>query len=462
LIEREILAGGKSRAFVDSRPVTLAVLKETAPRLGDIHGQHEQQQLFAAAAQLQMLDSFAAIDRGPLGALFEKWTRAGQELAELERSEQERLRLFDLWSFQRKEIEEAAPVAGEDQTLEEERRVLLNLGRLQEGAGAAYTALYDAQDSAQSLVGMAARKLDDLARVDSKLAAIRANLEPAVIAIRDVAYELGDYVGRLEANPGRLEQIESRLHTLEKLKRKYGSTLEEVLAFFDDVRAKVDSVESAGGRAEALRKERERLAEEFRSGAARLSARRGQAARELDKQVVGELASLAMERAQFRIALEEAPWSDSGADAVHFLVSANVGEEPKPLEKIASGGELSRIALALKTCLASSGGGRTLVFDEVDAGVGGRAAEGIGRRLRQLAASDQVLCVTHLAQIAGFATHHFRVEKTETRGRTMTVVEELDRDGRVREIGRMLSGEQLTPEALRHAEQLIAAGSARR
>jgi DNA repair protein RecN (Recombination protein N) len=287
---------------------------------------------------------------------------------------------------------------------------------------------------------------------------MRETLEPAAIAIQEASYALRDYLDKLEANPARQEELEERLAALDKLKRKYGATLEEVIAFLAQVREQISAVENAGERMATLRKQQSELAAQFEAAAARLTTVRKKAARELERLVVTELAALAMERSVFRIEVTAAAWSETGADAVRFLVSANAGEEPKPLEKVASGGELSRIALALKTCLAASGAGRTLVFDEVDAGVGGRAAEGIGRRLKKLAAADQVLCVTHLAQIAGFADHHYLVEKHESRGRTVASVEELDRPGRVREIGRMLSGETLTSEALKHAERLIETG----
>jgi DNA repair protein RecN (Recombination protein N) len=458
LIEREILAGGKSRAFAGSRPAAVSLLRELAPLLGDIHGQHEQQLLFSSDAQLRMLDQFAGT--APVADLFARWAAAGKELGELERSEQEKLRMLDLWTFQNREIEAAAPKAGEDVALEQERRLLMNLGRIQESAGAAFSALYDSPESALTLVRAAARKLDEIARIDGAASAMRETLEPAAIAIQEVSYSLRDYLDKLEANPARLEQIEERLAALDKLKRKYGTTIEDVIAFLAQVQEQIAAVENAGERMAALRKRQSELAAQFEAAAARLSTARKKAARELESRVVTELAALAMERSVFRIEMTPALWSETGADAVRFLVSANPGEEPRPLEKVASGGELSRIALALKTCLAASGAGRTLVFDEVDAGVGGRAAEGIGRRLKKLAASDQVLCVTHLAQIAGFADHHYLVEKRESRGRTVASVDELDRAGRVREIGRMLSGEKLTSEALKHAERLIETGLA--
>jgi DNA repair protein RecN (Recombination protein N) len=464
LIEREILAGGKSRAFLGSRPVAVTLLRELAPLLGDIHGQHDQQLLFSAAAQREMLDAFAGagelLDRA--AEIYAKWSAVGATLEALERTEQEKLRLLDLWQFQYKEIESVTPQAEEDDALEAERRVLQNLGRLQEHAEIAYAALYDSPESAQAQVRLATKRLDELCRIDPSLTGIGEQLQSAEVALKEAAYGLRDYLSGLEANPGRLEEIENRLAQLDKLKRKYGRTLAEVLAFLAEVRAQIEQVEHSGERMEELRKQRECLAREYQQAAAALNTLRTGAARKLEKGVETELASLAMERTTFRIKLEEAPWSETGADRIEFLVSPNLGEEPKPLEKIASGGEISRIALALKTCLAApkrrSGDGapvRTLVFDEVDAGIGGSAAEGVGRRLKKLAAANQVICVTHLAQIASFADHHYRVEKRESKGRTVAGIEELDRQGRTREVGRMLSGQELTPEALKHAERLI-------
>jgi DNA repair protein RecN (Recombination protein N) len=241
--------------------------------------------------------------------------------------------------------------------------------------------------------------------------------------------------------------------------------VEEILAFLDDVRSKIAAVETATERRADLERQRRELAAKYQAAADALSARRKDAAGKLEKRVEAELATLAMERTRFQVAIEPAVWSQRGADAVRFLVSPNLGEEPRPLEKVASGGEISRIALALKTCIARperdgrKSAPRTLVFDEVDAGIGGRAAETVGRRLKQLAGSCQVLCVTHLPQIAGFADHHFSVAKQESNGRTVAVIEELTGEARTREIGRMLSGERLTREALKHAEQLLKIGA---
>lgn len=459
LIEREILASGKSRAFVGSRPVAASLLKELAPHLADIHGQHDQQLLFSADAQRGMLDAFAGhgelLER--VAAVHREWRAAAAELEELERSEQEKLRLLDLWSFQRKEIEAAALEPDEDAALENERRVLQNVQKLQAAAAAAYDAVYESAQSALSLARAAAKRVDELCRIDSSLDGLREHLKTADLSLQEAAYGLRDYLSGLEANPGRLEEIENRLAVMDRLKRKYGQSIPEVLAFLEDVRAQIACVEHAGERMEEWRAAQNKLAAEYARLSAELSEKRAAAGRKLAQRVEAELAQLAMERTKFRVSVEPGEWSADGADRVAFLVSPNLGEEPRALEKVASGGEISRIALALKTCLAAprSKVMRTLVFDEVDTGIGGSAAEGVGRRLKKLAAANQVLCVTHLPQVASFADHHYRVEKQESRGRTIAVVEELDDAARTREVGRMLSGQKLTPEALRNAEQLI-------
>jgi DNA repair protein RecN (Recombination protein N) len=286
-----------------------------------------------------------------------------------------------------------------------------------------------------------------------------AQIQPASIALEETAHSLRHYLGKLEADPGRLDQVEDRLAALEKLKRKYGPSLENVAAFLEEARTSLAAVESADERRAKLTAEVAKLAQAYEAAAKTLTAKRTESARQLGKRVEQELAALAMEKARVAIRVEPAEWSERGADAVAFLIAPNVGEELKPLEKIASGGELSRVALALKTCTTSAGGNaavpRTLVFDEVDAGVGGSAAEAVGRRLKKLSASSQVICVTHLPQIAGFADHHYFVEKHSERDRTVASVQELTPEARTREIGRMLSGERITQEALRHAEQLL-------
>lgn len=459
LLEREITASGKSRAWAGSRPVTVAFLRDLAPFLGDIHGQHDQQKLFSSDAQREMLD--AAAGAGTLLAeLLDHWLAwraALHELSELGRAEQERLRLADLWSMQRNEIAAAALRPGEDAQLENERRVLRNVARLSEAVSAAYQLLEESETSASGAVAQALKRLDEAARIDSTLAPVAEALRPAQIALQEASRELRHYLGHLEADPRRLEEVESRLALIERLKRKYGSTVEEILAFHDDVAARLASLESAGERRAALESAIAAHEARYRELGLQLRELRQRAARKLSRKVQDELANLAMPGAVFRIVLEPCDPGETGMDRAAFLFSANAGEEPRPLDRVASGGELSRVALAIKTCLApaETDSARTLVFDEVDAGVGGAAGEMIGRRLRELSRRHQVLCVTHLAQIAGFADHHFAVSKSEAGGRTAAGVESLGKKERIREIARMLSGQKLTPEALRHAEKLI-------
>lgn len=464
LIEREILANGKSRAFAASRPVTAALLKQLSPWLGDIHGQNEQQQLYDATAQRGILDEFAAAQpaKDAVAVIFRAWKDCDRELDEITQREQEQLRLADLWTFQRKEIEALDLKPDEDEELENEKRVLQNVTRLHEHAEAAFTALYDAPESALAQARTAQRRVQELVRIDSQLAEVAELLKPALISLEEASHTLRDYVSHLEADPARLETVETRLAAIDKLKRKYGGSIGEILSFLAALQAKMRTVETASELRAAIEVRRKKLASEYEGAASKLTAIRKQAARQLEKRVEQELAALAMAGTTFRVSFSESQWTEEGRDAVVFLVSANKGEEPRELSKVASGGEVSRIALAIKTCVERERPGGTqhlLVFDEVDAGIGGEAAEAVGRRLKELSRGYQVLCVTHQAQIASFADFHYRVEKKESKGRTVAVVVELDGPERTKEIGRMLSGQRLTPEALQHAEQLIRAGS---
>ncbi|HEY7303693.1 MAG TPA: DNA repair protein RecN [Bryobacteraceae bacterium] len=464
IVEREITANGKSRAFVTNRPVTTAFLRQLAPALGDIHGQNEQQSLFNGPAQRNLLDSFAhgAELRSKAGHVYSAWRELTEKLEELNRNEQEKLRLLDLWSFQRKEIDGVQPKPGEDAQLEAERKILQNVARLQESATAAFALLYENPESATTQLRQALKRMDELLRIDQSVAETAASMRQAAVLIDDAAYGLRDYVGRLEGDPARLEDVEARLAVLDRLKRKYGHSLAEVLAFRDEVVKRIDEVENSAEHRTALEKQREELSREYEKLAAELSRLRTAAAAKLSKQVETELKSLAMSGTQFQIAIVQGEWTPAGTDLVEFLVSPNRGEELKPLDKIASGGELSRIALALKTAIGDADRQRgipTLVFDEVDAGIGGAAAAAVGKRLKALSRTNQVICVTHLAQIAGFADHQYAVSKREKKGRITTQIEELGPEERAREIGRMLSGEHITSEALKQAEQLIQAGA---
>lgn len=464
IVEREVAANGKSRAFVVNRPVTTAFLRQLAPALGDIHGQNEQQSLFASRSQRIVLDDYAHAERlrAEVTRVYLDWRAAGEKLQDLSRNEQEKIRLLDLWTFQSKEIAAVNPKPGEDAALEAERKILQNVTRLQESSNAAYSLLYDAPESASTQLRQAAKRLDELLRIDESLASVADQMKQASVLLEEATYGLRDYVGKLEGDPDRLEDVESRLEALDKLKRKYGGTLEEVVAFGMEAARKADEVENVAQHRASIEKQQAALAAEYERLAGDLHSVRVAAAEKLSKQVETELKSLAMGGTAFRVSVERGEWGPNGFDEVGFLVSPNRGEELKPLEKIASGGELSRISLALKTATGDTdqnAGVMTMVFDEVDAGVGGAAAAAVGRRLKALSRKNQVICVTHTAQIAGFADHHLAVAKRERKGRVTTEISELPRDERAREIGRMLSGEEITPEALRQAEQLMQAGS---
>jgi len=464
IVEREIAANGKSRAFVANRPVTTAFLKKLAPVLGDIHGQNEQQQLFASATQREMLDEYAGAQalRERVRKAFREWNELGKQLATLDENEQEKLRFLDLWSFQRKEIETVKPVPGEDTGLTGERKILQNSSRLADSSQAAFSVLYEAPESVTTQLGHAIKKVEELVRIDDSMAETAASLKQAAVLVDDAAFAIRDYMGNLEGDPNRLEDIESRLAALDRLKRKYGQTLDDVIAFGEDVARRIDEVENASEYRAKLETQRKTAAAAYETAAAELSVLRTKTAAKLSKQVCEELKSLAMGGTQFEVSVSPSEWSATGIDDVSFLVSPNRGEELKPMERIASGGELSRIALALKTATGDANRSseiHTLVFDEVDAGVGGAAAAAVGRRLKSLSRNNQVICVTHLAQIAGFADHHYAVAKRERKGRVTTEITELPRAERAREIGRMLSGDQITPEALRQAEQLMQAGA---
>ena len=468
IVDREVLESGKSRAYVNGRVVTLAALRELAPLLGDIHGQHEQQNLFAPRAQLNMLDSFATTTElaGQVAADHASWRKLGKRLEELRGNEQEKLRLLDLYGFQHREIEEAKLAPDEEAKLEQERLLLGNLEQVQQAAASAYDRIYDSSVSAAAQLKAARRAVEDLVQYESSFQAIAETLDSSQANIEDAAFELRGYLDRLEPNPGRLSEIEDRLDLIHRLKRKYGGTLEEVLRFGADAGNRLDELRCSDAAIAQVELEQQKAAEDYRQHSAELSKRRRAAADELEQRVERELAELAMERARFQIAFEpakagEAGWSAQGVDRIRFLVSANPGQPPRPLVQVASGGELSRITLALKTCLTPDAEGgqseslRTLVFDEIDSGVGGRVAEALGRRLEALATANQVLCVTHLPQVAGFATAHFFVDKHEQDGQTVASVARLSEKQRIAELARMLSGETITTAALRHAKQIL-------
>ena len=473
ILRREIAAGGKGRVFVNNQPATVTVLKQLAPHLAVIHAQNEAVLAFDAASRLVLLDSFTGVDGAAVSAAFDAWNQVRHRIAELERDEHDRLRLLDLWSYQRKEIADARLQPDEDAKLEAEKRVLANSERVYGAAMAAYEALYESNTSAAASIRGAVKQIEELSRFDAQFRDTLTELESARITVEDMGQTLRDYAAGIEASPERLAEVEDRLAVLDRLKRKYGPKLEDVIALGDELERKLSEMENKDEVLRELRTELANAAAKYLEAARSLSRQRYEAARKLEKLVEREINELAM-KARFKVEVsgsdEEGNWSAKGFDQVQYLISANPGEPLGPVEEIASGGELSRVMLALKTTIEAGLGSRskhngarggslqrTLVFDEIDSGIGGRAAEAVGKKLKQLSRTKQVLCVTHLPQIASFADQHYLIEKRESAGRTRTSVRLLNSEDRTREIARMMSGAKLTDTSLKHAEQMLKA-----
>ena len=472
LLRREISASGKGRVFINNQPATVAVLRQLAPELALVHAQSETLTAFDALQQRLLLDRFGGIATEAAAEAYARWWGLQTQIEELRSAEQDRLRLLDLWSFQAKEIAAAGVAsADEDVELETEKRVLANAERLFTGANAAQDLLYEGETSAESLLGAALRHVEDLSRFDPRFAETAGQLASAKASVEDAAATLRDFAGSISASPDRLAEIEDRLAALERLKRKYGPTLAQVLAFGEDVASKLNDLENRDARLAELEAQLAGAAAGYREAARALTETRRDAAKKLGKLAERQMNELAMNaRFGVDVSAEEnaSGWSAAGWDTVACRIATNAGEPLKPLTEIASGGEMSRVMLALKVAVEegfTSGRRkktalpRTLVFDEIDIGIGGRAAEAVGHKLKTLAAGQQVICITHLPQIAAFADQHFLIEKETRRGRTHTGVRRIEKPERVEELARMLSGAELTETSRKHAEQMLKASA---
>jgi DNA repair protein RecN (Recombination protein N) len=468
LLRREISGSGKGRVFVNNQPATVAVLRQLAPELALVHAQSETLTAFDAAQQRLLLDRFGDIVAEDVAAAFERWKELAAQIAELRSAEQDRLRLMDLWSFQAKEIASASIAdAEEDTRLDTEKRVLANAERLFGGATAAQELLYEGEVSAETLLGAALKHVEDLARFDPQFVETAAQLAAAKAGVEDAAATLRHFAGEITASPERLGEIEDRLAALDRLKRKYGASLPEVIAFGEDVAGKLAELENRDARLAELEKLLMVAEAKYQVAAKKLSAERLAAAKRLAKVAEKQINELAMQ-ARFEVEVQaredESSWTAAGWDRVECRIATNPGEPLKPLTEIASGGEMSRVMLALKVSVEEGASAskrrktalpRTLVFDEIDIGIGGRAAEAVGQKLKTLSRAQQVICITHLPQIAAFADQHFLIEKAQKSGRTHTGVRQMKAEERVEEIARMLSGASLTETSLRHAEQML-------
>jgi DNA repair protein RecN (Recombination protein N) len=468
ILRREILSTGKGRVFVNNQPATVAVLRQLAPELALVHAQSESLSSFDQVQQRALLDRFGGISTDSVAEVYNRWRAAQEKLDDLLQGEQDRLRMVDLWSYQQKEIDAARIEPGEDEALETEKRVLANAEKLYAAAMGAFEQLYEGDSSAEGALRAALRNVQELARYDTRFTEPAQQLESARATVGDVGSSLRDYAEGINASPERLVEIEDRLALLDRLKRKYGKTIDEVIAFGEDVASKLAEVEDRDEILKALKAELGAAAAAYRAAATALTAERKAAAAKLAKLAEVQINSLAM-KVRFEVAVtatEEQPhWTASGWDQVECRISTNPGEPLKSLHEIASGGEMSRVMLALKVSVEEGAvkpkkktpTPRTLVFDEIDIGIGGRAAEAVGQKLKSLSRGQQVLCVTHLPQIAAFADQHFVVEKHESGGRTKMQIRLLDDQARTQEVARMVSGATVTDTSLKHAAQLIAA-----
>ncbi len=469
VIRRELAPSGRGKIFINNRLATLSLLRGLQPFLVDIHGQGDQQTLFDTDTHLELLDAYAGLAdaRRELAGLYKDWSGLNNELRALRRDEAEALQLADVLRFQTEELSAAKLEAGEDARLEEERRRLSNTERLSELSAEAYDQHYDEGDSTAARLGRLEKQLDELKAYESSFAEYLEGVRSARALVEDFAATLRGFADGLNFSPQRLAEVEDRLAELSRLKRKYGGTVESALEHLARSRERLASLEGSDERAEELSRRLKGAREAYLAAARRVGAERRKAAERLRRDVERALREVAMENTAF-VPRVESPEADelsgedaarrftaAGVDRVEFNFSANPGEPPRPLAKVASGGEASRLMLVLKTITNPSRFPRSIVFDEIDTGIGGRVSEAVGLKLKALASSNQVLCVTHQAQIARFADTHLRVDKRGERGRTVVRAQRLDAAGRVEEIARMLTGANITEAARRHAREML-------
>lgn len=464
IVRREVSSQGRSRAFVDGALVTSAALRDAAGSLVDLHGQHEHQVLLDPAAHLDVLDEFAGLtpEREGVAAAFRLWQHVRDERARLAASEQQKASRAEFLSFLLSEIDKVAPRPGEDDELATTRQVLASADRLQRLCADAYTALYDGDEAALPALGTVWKKVGELAALDATFTPYLEARDAVKSQLEDLAFFLRSYSQNIDASPARLQEIEDRLALLERLKKKHGPALAQVIAKGADLRRELHDIEHATERAAELDAALADARDAYQRVAGDLSTRRRAAAKEFAKALERALADLAMAKTRCEVRFSsgessggEAHWSERGLDEAEFYLSPNLGEDVKPLARIASGGELSRIMLALKTLASTDAPGKTLIFDEVDAGIGGAVADVVGARLRLLGDRFQVLCITHLPQIAAYGATHYRIEKSVKAGRTSTRVARVDGVERENEIARMIGGAEVSAAVLTGAREMI-------
>lgn len=470
LVRREISTSGRGRVFINNALATLTLLKSIGAALADIHGQQEHQALLDLFTHLKWLDRYGGNEAAvrELRELHGRMREIALKLNALAMDEQERQRLLDILRFQVEEIRRGNIRAGEKEELENERSILSNREKIFALANEAYAVLYESEHSIMGQVDRLTRILQQLAEFDSSWASHLESFRESLYRLEDLAYAVRDYTGSIDFSPERLDQIERRLSELDRLSAKYGKSMEEVLLFADQCEKRLEELVSSSDTSIHLSEELDAALKRYLELAEKTSSKRRKDGARFEREIRKEFQALAMERMDLSVRFHPRERSGSiaqgripascgpeGVDQVEFLLASNAGEERKPLARIASGGELSRIMLSIKSLCGGGETGKTLVFDEIDAGIGGRVAEVVGKRLREVAAHNQVLCVTHLPQIAAYAQEHFRVRKEPVGERTETFIERLDEAARVQELARMTGGEVVTETAHRHAREML-------
>jgi DNA repair protein RecN (Recombination protein N) len=472
LLRRIISRSDRHRIFINGRMATIQLLNSLAANLASISGQHAHQRLLNEDKQLGILDQLAGLLplREEVQRDYREILPLIRELRELEDPHGSRGAESELLRYQEREISEAAPLLGEDVALEQERERLKNGEALFQAVHGAVETLYSSEGAILGRLAAVKKSIEVAGGLDPALLPRTAALTEAMLRLEDLVPDLRGYLGRLEPDDRRLEEVETRIHAIQRLKRKYGGSIESVLSHLEKVKSALDRYEKRDAEKERIRKKLAGLHRKLAESCSRLSGERREAARALSEKVIGELSTLKMTPTRFAVAFDAVPAgkdaeayltndgrmiSETGIDRAAFMIAPNVGEALKPLSAIASGGELSRVVLALKAILAQTESVETIVFDEVDAGIGGGVAEAVGRKLFELSRVHQIICITHLPQIAGFGDHHFQIAKEVNDGRTRTVLRPLAGDERVHEIARMLGGETITRTALDHAAEML-------
>jgi len=459
-LKRELNRQGRGRCFLNGQIITLGMLEEIGDYLVDVHGQHEHQALLKVGVARDLLDEFGELMklRKKTEKTYHKFREKSRELEELRSSEKERVQQIDLYQFQIEEINQANLSVDEEEGLENEYKVLSSAEKLDQLSQELYEHLYEGTGSITEKMALVEKDLEKIVAIDHTLKDELKELDEVKYRIDETAIAIRDYRRKIEFNPQRLEEIIERKELINRLRRKYGSTIKEILNYRKETQAKLDKLVNSAASMEELTVEVERLQEELLREAGSLSRERKIAGAKLKKKVEQELKELGMGRARFDVEITQGEIKSSGMDEIRFLVAPNVGEDLKPINQIASGGEISRIMLALKTILAQADQIPTLIFDEIDVAIGGRIAQVVGRKMRALFPNHQVICITHLPQIAVFASNHYHVGKMVSGGRTKTMISLLDKKGKENEIARMLGGERLTEITLKHAREMIKEG----